>query len=173
MQEEWKDLYWEQDGQVYDYRGLYRVSNLGRVFGVKTNKMKRPKADRYGYLTVSLWKDNKEKNCKVHRLVAFMFIDGYFEGASVNHKDENKQNNCVDNLEWCTVEYNNAYGSRNDACKKKIAMYTLEGEYVTTFNSLREAADYLGIPGCGNLSSHLKGRQKTVKNHIFKYVEEE
>jgi hypothetical protein len=172
VEEEWKDIVFIKDGIVYDYTGLYQISNLGKVRSVKTNKLKSLRPDkRGGYLTVSLWKDNKELNCKVHRLVAFAFVEGYFDGAVVNHKDENKQNNKHDNLEWCTVTYNNSYNNKQDKCKKRINMYTLDGKYVRTFDSLKEVGEYFG-KSVGNLSSHLKGRQKTFANHIFKYEEE-
>ena len=168
----WKDVCWYENGVIYDYRGLYKISNFGRVFGVKNSRIKKLRVDKNGYFTVSLFKDNKEKNCKVHRLVALHFIDGYFESAVVNHIDENKQNNHYTNLEWCTIAYNNKYNDKDQRYAKKIDMYTLDGEYVMTFKSLTEAADYFG-KAVGNLASHLKGRQKTFANHIFKYSKKE
>ena len=170
--EVWKDVYWKENGKTYDYRGLYKISNFGRVYGVKNGKIKTLRVDKSGYFTVSLYKDNKEKNCKVHRLVALHFIDGYFEKAVVNHIDENKQNNHHTNLEWCTVAYNNSYNDKDKRVCKKVDMYSKDGIYIKTFNSVNEAAEYFN-KSVGNLVSHLKGRQKTFANHIFRYTERE
>lgn len=153
MKEEWV--------QLKDFPN-YLISNTGKVFNKKLRK------DKDGYLTVSLYKNNKETNCKVHRLVGTYFVDGYFEGAIINHKDENKSNNNYWNLEWCTVEYNNKYNNKDQRINKKIDMFDLHNNYIKTFKSLKEASEYFNR-SCGNLSSHLKGKQKTFANHIFKY----
>lgn len=111
MVEVWKD--------IVGYEGKYQVSNIGRVKSLKDNhgnyreKILRSRADKYGYLYVSLCKGGKVKTYKVHRLVAIAFVDGYFEGAVVNHKDECKDNNAWTNLEWCSYEYNNTYNDRH------------------------------------------------------------
>lgn len=102
MKEVWKD--------IKGYEGLYQVSNLGNVKSLKFNKEKIliPLFDK-NYLFIQLWKNGKYKRYKVHRLVAEAFIPNTNEYSCVNHKDENKQNNCVDNLEWCTNQYNIEY----------------------------------------------------------------
>lgn len=150
----------------------YMVSNKGEVKNIKTDKIRKLRQDKDGYLTVSLWKNNKETNCKVHRLVSSHFVRGYFEGAVVNHKDENRQNNDYTNLEWCTVEYNNKYNDKMKKCYKKVNMYDLNNNYIRNFESLEEVCVYFKKTK-GNLSSHLKGKQKTFAGYIFKYTDSE
>lgn len=111
--EEWRD--------VIGFEGLYQVSNLGRVKGldrlVDTNinnvdkriskgKLLKPQFNNKGYKRVNLCKNGTFKSVFVHRLVAEAFIPNPNNYPVVNHKDENKQNNCVENLEWCTQKYN-------------------------------------------------------------------
>ena len=103
--EEWKD--------VRGFKGLYEVSNLGRVRD-KNGLLKEYNTD--GYIRVCLKKTLNGKRISrcigVHRLVAQAFIPNPHRYKEVNHKDENKSNNCVDNLEWCTRKYNVNYGTR-------------------------------------------------------------
>lgn len=106
MKEEWKE--------VNGYEGLYWISNLGRVKNSKGHILKQSHSrDQFfgenPYLKVALWKNNRSKNFRVHRLVAEAFIGNPDGLPYVNHKDGNKTNNCVDNLEWCTPKYNSNY----------------------------------------------------------------
>lgn len=107
--EEWKD--------VVGYEGLYKVSSYGRVMKVTGRELAQRK-DKDGYLIVTLYRDKIRKDYKVHRLVGMAFIENPNNYPMINHKDESKDNNCVSNLEWCTVKYNNNYGSRNDKISK-------------------------------------------------------
>ena len=86
----------------------YQVSNYGRVKNLATNHILKPFIASSGYLAVALGSGNKRY---VHRLVAQAFIPNPTSLPQVNHRDENKQNNCVDNLEWCTASYNVNYGT--------------------------------------------------------------
>lgn len=117
MKEEWRD--------IAGFEGLYQISNLGNVksfdridslgrlrIGIKRKLID----DKDGYQLVSLHKDGKVFMKKVHRLVAEAFLPNPDNLPFVNHKDENKKNNCVDNLEFCTAKYNVNYGS---ALKKR------------------------------------------------------
>ena len=122
MEEEvWKDIYFIENGVIWDYRGLYQVSNLGNVrslnyrgqIGIIHNLS--PGRKENGYLYVHLVKNKQAKNHHVHRLVAHMFIenDDPKHKVEVNHINEfEKDNNRVDNLEWCTPQYNHDYGTR-------------------------------------------------------------
>ena len=107
--EEWKD--------VENYEGLYQVSNLGRVKSLKDNngkpreKIMKQGKTKNGYLRIMLCKNGKRERFLVHRLVANAFIPNPNNFKCVNHKDEDKTNNCVNNLEWCTYQYNNTYGT--------------------------------------------------------------
>ena len=108
MNEIWKD--------IVGYEGLYQVSNLGNVKRINFFKKERfviPCSKGSGYLYVSLSKNNKQKNFYIHRLVATAFIENPDNLPVINHKDENRSNNIVDNLEWCTQKYNCNYGLHN------------------------------------------------------------
>lgn len=117
MGEIWKD--------IAGYEGLYQVSNVGRVRSLKRsvfvrnrNKYKTLKGSiktgcyelKNGYHVVSLYKDGIGKRFFTHRLVAVAFLENPLNLPQVNHKDENKKNNSVDNLEWCDAKYNTNYG---------------------------------------------------------------
>lgn len=110
--EVWKTI----DG--YDYP--YEISNRGKVLGVRG--LMKPYDNGYGYLVVELRKDGKRKHLRVHRLVAEAFLPNTDNLPEVNHKDENKHNNEVTNLEWCTSGYNKRYGNgrklRSDGMKR-------------------------------------------------------
>lgn len=123
MIEEWRP--------IEGYEGLYEVSNTGRVrsvdryvkskgesYWLRKGKMLSPGKDTYGYLFVILTCNGKRKAINVHRLVAKAFIENPDNLPQVNHKDEVKSNNCVENLEWCTAKYNNKYGSRKDKVRE-------------------------------------------------------
>ena len=109
----WKD--------VVGYEGLYQVSNLGRVKSVdryKDNhgtkqlvkeKIKTTRKDKQGYLLLDLYKNNKKKTVRVHRLVAMAFIPNPQNKETVNHIDGNKENNTVENLEWATQKEQNEH----------------------------------------------------------------
>ena len=98
---------------VAGYEGLYQVSNLGNVKSLNylnTGQVRILKQRKHtdGYLQINLWKEGKMKTHYVHRLVAQAFIENPDNLPEVNHIDENKQNNRVDNLEWCEHTYNMA-----------------------------------------------------------------
>lgn len=104
----WKD--------IPDYEGLYQVSNLGRVKSFKRNgnskdRILKPSKNRCGYLQVILYKNRKTETFTVHRLVALAFISNPLNLPCINHKDENKENNNISNLEWCTQQYNATYNN--------------------------------------------------------------
>lgn len=106
----WKDVVVDREDKN-KYTGLYKVSNFGRVWSVRTNKIMSGGIVK-GYRQVGLFKDGESKHYKVHRLVLLAFdYKKYFKGAQVNHRDENPLNNKIDNLEWCTSKYNCNYGN--------------------------------------------------------------
>ena len=110
MKEIWKD--------IKGYEGLYQVSNLGRVKRVTTGRVLKQFPNKQGYLLVSLCKTGKQKSFAIHRLVAQAFILKPENKPEVNHIDEDKTNNMVSNLEWCTRVENNNYGTRTERISK-------------------------------------------------------
>lgn len=108
---EWRD--------VKDYEGLYIVSNSGLVKSLITNRILKPR-NSGDYDRVLLFKNKHTKECFIHKLVAEVFIPNPDNLPQVNHKDENKTNNCVDNLEWCTPSYNVNYGTCQERKSKKL-----------------------------------------------------
>lgn len=193
MKEIWRD--------IKGYEGLYQVSNLGRVRSVdryvkhwRGGLLKRKSQplslnyDSYGYIIVGLGKNGKNTTKKVHRLVGITFPDLVdwtedakgkpFEEIVINHKDQNKSNNCVDNLEWCTVDYNNKYGDRlenvskhrinNPLICKPVIQYTLDMEFVAEFPSAAEAERQTGIKHT-SISSVCRGIYKQANGYIWKF----
>ena len=115
---------------VVGYEGLYEVSNIGQVINIKTGHILKQHKDKDGYWVLSLKRD-KYKTYFAHRLVAQAFIPNPDNLPMVNHKDEDKTNNNVDNLEWCTAKYNSTYGTaRERAAKTRHINVMLKKEYL-------------------------------------------
>lgn len=140
--------YWRP---VVGYEGLYMVSNLGRVKSLNyKNTGKEHELSPVligGYKRVLLYKNRNRKHYLVHRLVAMAFLPNPNNLPEVNHKDEDKFNNCVDNLEWCTRKYNNNYGTGierrvmkriNGKDSKVIYQYSLNGDLIKVWPSSKE-----------------------------------
>lgn len=104
---------------VKGWEGLYKVSNLGRVYSCSRGTIKKPTVRKSGYVVLSLICRPRHmwKQYKLHRLVAENFIPNPCNLPDINHIDENKQNNAASNLEWCTKKYNSNYGH----CREKIS----------------------------------------------------
>lgn len=165
--EEWKDI----DG----YEGLYRISNLGNVSHYTkksgwTNK--KLTLGTTGYLKVQLWKNNKSKTVNVHRLVAKAFIDNPSNLPFINHIDEDKTNNKVSNLEWCTHEYNCEYGTAKErsAFKRRKAIICIDTGDI--FSCAREASEKYNISRQG-IASCCKGDRKTCGGYHWEYIQGE
>lgn len=178
MEEVWKD--------IEGYEGLYQVSNLGRVRSVdryvrtsRGNGLKPVKgkiikqAVLSGYVCVRLHKNNKEKTHLVHRLVANAFIPNHNNLPEINHKDENKQNNLISNLEWCDRAYNVHYGTgikrnKESQSSKPVLCYSLDGNLIEQYNSIREASNATGA-GRTNISFCCQNKPKYKSAGGFKW----
>ena len=114
----------------------YEVSNLGRIKSLKYGKEKilKPVKNKYGYLQVVLCGDGKIKNFKIHQLVASAFIPNPLGFTEINHKDENKINNVVSNIEWVSRSYNIHYGTRT----KRAAAALSKPVEASRFSDFRE-----------------------------------
>ena len=178
MQEIWKD--------VVGYEGLYQVSNKGNVKSLKRSIIARD--GRYirevdecmlrqrlsrKYKQVVLCKDSIYKFIRVHRLVAQAFIPNPENLPQVNHKDEDKFNNCVENLEWCTQLYNEQYGNKgkktSEAVSKPVIQFGLDGSKIKQFDSQTQASKILGIRQTG-ISLCCVGRYKTSGGFKWKFT---
>ena len=155
---------------IKDYEGLYIITENGNIFSYKSNKFLKHTLNKGGYHMVDLYNNGKRKRFLIHRLVAEAFIPNPNNLPCVNHKDENKSNNNVNNLEWCSYEYNNNYGTRvkRSAEKRSKAVYCIELN--RTFKSQTDAAKELGISQ-GNISSCLTGKIKTTGGYHFKFAD--
>lgn len=121
MEEEWRD--------IKGYEGLYQVSNFGRVYNVLRGTFLHQCVRKNGYQQVTLCKAHSQHTFRTHRLVAEAFIPNPDNYTQINHKDEDKTNNCVDNLEWCDAKYNINYGSRNSKVSKSLTGHKFFGDF--------------------------------------------
>lgn len=137
---------------IKGYEGLYEVSNTGRVRTIKKgNPYVLKMYDKFGYKDVILWKNNKMKNKRVHRLVAEAFIPNPNLYPIINHKDENRSNNNVENLEWCTYKYNSNYKNSRKRCSKnsgnnrKVLQIDFDGNIISEYYNMSEASRISGV----------------------------
>ena len=131
----WKDIVGAEQ--------YYQVSSNGNVRNKVTGQIVKPSTSG-NYLHVEL-RYGINKHCSVHRLVAEAFIDNPFGFPCVNHKDENKENNNVENLEWCTYQYNCKYGMGSLARNSRVIQYEMNGNAIKIWDSMKEAAEVVGV----------------------------
>ncbi len=152
----------------------YKVSNLGRVksidrFVIDKNGLTKFHKGRLlslrnnpsGYKFVSLWKDNIEHSITVHRLVAQVFIPNPNNYPFINHKNKDRHCNNVDNLEWCTQEYNNVHGKGS-----KIRCFHLSSKFTKDYNSIHEASRDLDIPYT-TIAYNISGKTSRAGSYKF------
>ena len=166
--EEWRE--------ILDYEGQYQISNIGRVKSVERmvksngNNM-RIQYERFlsihdnghGYMSVSLWKDNKGTKFYVHRLVARAFCEGYEEGLHVDHINAIRNDNKACNLQYLTATQNT-----QKALNKPVVQLTLNGEVVATWKSMAEAEKKGGFDS-GNISRVCAGKRKKHGGFVWEY----
>lgn len=181
---------------VVGYEGYYSVSSLGNVRGedriinhvrakggtcLYKGKMLKLKLRDDGYINVVLQRDGKKKTVMVHRLVAQAFIPNNEPSVKtkVNHKDEDKTNNVVSNLEWCTTLYNNTYGTRIERVSEKtkrsrkcVPVIRIDSEGNTKiYHSINSTADDGFYPT--NVGQCCRGKVKTHKKYKWEYYKED
>ena len=172
IEEQWLD--------ISGYEGLYQISNFGRVksFYFKNPRILKPHKVK-GYSNVELYKNKKKKQFYIHRLVMENFCPiENMNVLDVNHKDEDKSNNHISNLEWMTHKDNLNYGSRAEKARMKMQGKNSSRskkvrcvEKNVIYEALREAERQLGIPAT-NISKACKGKIKTAGGYHWEYVEE-
>lgn len=183
MIEVWKD--------IKGYEGLYQVSNYGRVKSldhIVTQKAKgngtlsrlvrgrvlKTGRDKDGYCLIALSKNGKVRGFKVHRLVADAFIPLVQGKEIINHKDSNRRNNKVTNLEWCNTHENALhaykYGSQKPFRAKKVLQYSKDGELVNEWNSIKEAGRKTGICSVG-ISRVCNSKKGSAGGFIWRFTE--
>ena len=155
---------------------MYAVTENGEVYNIKTGRELKP--IKHGrYLSVTLY-DGKG-GCKIkniHRIVAETYMPNPKNLPCVNHKDENKENNTVSNLEWCTYQYNNHYGRNKPinnlngyiANSKPVCQITADGTTVAIYPSGREAARKTGVQQ-SNIVKCCLGKVKTAGGYQWRY----
>ena len=175
-EEVWKD--------VEGFKGYYQVSNKGRVksvdrvvsyeneFGTFDRKIKSrilTPAQTTGYQVVSLYKNKKRTMKYVHRLVAKAFITNPNNYPMINHKDENKLNNVVSNLEWCTASYNMEYNDLREKNGKKQRKPVI-GKHLDTGEIIRYPSVTSAMnDGYNSIGYVLRGERPHNKNYTWKY----
>lgn len=174
MREIWKD--------IEGYEGLYQVSNLGRVKSLqmyanggykKRVKILKPCNNGNGYYVVYLMKNKKRSVNYIHRLVAQAFLKNFNNYKCINHKDENKSNNNVDNLEWCSYKYNNNYGNHNlkiskTRLKKQVIQYDMNMNIIKIWDGINTA---MKETKSRHIVECCKGKIKSSGGYIWRYNE--
>lgn len=165
---------------VVGYEGKFEVSNLGRIRGLdritidKNGNKKRinGKLKNFGlckgYYTVSL----NHKSYRVNRIVAEAFIPNPYNLPHVNHINENKLDNRVENLEWCDAKYNNNYGTRlqriSDTVSKKIYQFDLDGNLIRSWDKTKVAAQECNVSHTA-IRNNLCGLSYSAGKYIWSY----
>lgn len=144
----------------------YMISNYGRVVGKKGHLLKIRK-DSWGYCVVGISHNNSTHTLLVHRAVAEAFIPNPNDLPQINHIDEEKSNNHVDNLEWCTASYNSSYGSRNDTNSLPVLQYSLEGEVIAESPSIKQASEATGLSESTIMRCCRYGYQRARRKNKF------
>lgn len=183
-QEVWKD--------IKGYEGFYQVSNMGRVKALErevlySNGRRHKYGERFlstftnhkGYVTVCLCKNGVCTAKRLHQVVIGAFYERPYGLNSINHKDENKQNNRLDNLEYCTSKYNSNYGTRAERYKEKVTndprrskrviQTNLDGDFIREFPSLREIEREFGYEPV-HIRDVCNGKQKTSYGFKWKWA---
>lgn len=179
---------------VVGYESVYEVSNKGDIVRVQTGHRLKPSIAKNGYYVVALWDKNKGKSHYIHRMIAEAFIPNPKGFKTVNHKDGNKLNNDISNLEWCSYGRNNQHAydtglktvsdnvresakkraiqrnKLNQPRSKPIIVSDLDGNIVGSYKSANEASKQLNISR-SVIFRYMNGQVKRPKKYTFKYKE--
>ena len=178
--EQWRTAVY--DGIVYE--GLYKVSNFGRILSLNYNKtgkpeLMTPRKRKDGYFQVNLRKNGEYKTCSLHRLVAQTFLPNPNNLPQVNHIDQDKTNNRVENLEWKSPKDNCNHGTRNERIakantngklSKKVLQFTLNGKLIREWPSIMEC-ERNGFDS-GNVCKCCNGKLPHYKGFLWMYADD-
>ena len=143
----------------------YEVSNLGKVRNIKSGIVLKPWVTKDGYLRHCLYKHNKQKKLLLHRIIATAFIDNPGKKPQVNHIDENKLNNDLSNLEWCTERENAVHGTRTkraaEKLSQKVIQLDLNDNVLNEFESMHQAEQETGVFAT-SISACCNGKRKSA-----------
>ena len=149
----------------------YEVSNLGKVRNIKSGRMLKPHLNHNGYLKHHLYRHDKQKELFLHRILATAFIDNPGKKPQVNHIDENKLNNDLSNLEWCTVRENAIHGTRvkrvAEKLSQKVIQLDLNDNILNVFKSMRQAERETGIDAT-SISACCNGKRKSAGGYKWR-----
>jgi hypothetical protein len=172
MKEIWRD--------IPNYEGYYQASTYGNVRNIKTGIILKPYINKKnGYAYINLSKNGLSKTIRMHRIIALTFVKNKLNKPCINHKDGNKENNCVSNLEWCTQKenvnhaikvlkrnYANGINIMHEKNQKKVIRS--DGKI---YNSIKEAKQDIG-----NINAHIvevcQGKLKTTCGYGWQYLKE-
>ena len=186
QKEIWKPIFTETiNKELGMLDGVFLVSNKGRVKNGLTDKIVTPSlwGDYYSVILSHNFEKHGivSKTITLHRLVVSAFIPNPNNLPYINHKNENKLNNEVENLEWCTPQYNRQYGSttknmietkKKNGSIKKICQLTLDGDYLNTFESTNEASKQTSVSKSGIQQCCKRQFCKQMKGYVFLYLED-
>jgi hypothetical protein len=161
------------DWKVYPSNAKYEASRDGRVRNTETNRILRA-SDSNGYSSVVLFSPSGRTTTLMHRIVAETWLPPENASLVVNHKDANKTNNHIDNLEWVTLSQNTIHSYQQPGRKlstKAIAQFDRQGKFIRNWDSTAEAARHFKISGTG-ISRVLLGQKPRAVGFTWKYVEE-
>lgn len=155
--------------EIPNFPNYYACSN-GEIWSEKTKRFLKKNVTKNGYFRVGLTVNSITRQHLVHRLIAIAFLENPLNYPVVNHKDENKQNNNLENLEWCDMSYNSSYGQGK---KKKIIMCDKNThQELKIFNNSAEAIEFLQTGTTKNLSKCASGQAKSAYGYWWKYLTE-
>lgn len=149
--------------KIEGFEDLYTIYSDGRVYSERTGKFLKPEINKGGYLMVDLRRNGEHNKRTVHRLVANAFIPNPNNYPVINHIDEDKTNNDISNLQWCTQQYNTEY-----SLAMTVLQYSLEGHFIKEWSSTREIQRKLGYDN-SNISRCCRGICKQAYGYTWKY----